>query len=216
MTSSAFSTPIEPGQALRAPGAGDDAKLDLRQAAFGRRDRDAVMRRERDFEPAAERRSVQSGDHRLRGVLDCVKRLGERRRGGRLAELGNVGAGDEGPPVADEDDRLDRAVRVSLPYAPIETVADGLRKRVHRRRVDRHQRDFVLDREVDDRIDGGHGVFPLGSRAAQTSMTEREGEVWGFARPMACLSSRRPRSTPREGAALQARRAELKEFRPSL
>ena len=49
-------------------------------------------------------------------------------RGGGLAEFGNVGAGDEGPPVADDDDRLDCAVRLGLIDAPLEAVADGLRK----------------------------------------------------------------------------------------
>ena len=151
----------QPRQALRAAGAGDKAELDLGQAAFGRRNRDAIMRGQRHLEPAAERRPMQRGDHRLRGVLDSIEDLGKVGRGRGLAEFGNVGAGDEGPPVADDNDRLDRAVRLGLLDAPIEAVADGLRQSVHRRRVDRDQRDFALNRKVGDRIDGGHGVFPL-------------------------------------------------------
>ena len=69
--------PDEPRQALRAPGAGDEAELDLGQAAFRRRNGDAVMRRQRHLEPAAERRPMQRGDHRLRGVLDRDRALRE-------------------------------------------------------------------------------------------------------------------------------------------
>ena len=60
----------EARQPLRAAGAGDKAELDLRQAAFGRRDGDAVVRGQRDLESAPQRRPVQRGDDRLRGVLD--------------------------------------------------------------------------------------------------------------------------------------------------
>ena len=153
--------PDEARQALRAAGARDDAELDFRQAAFRRRDGDAVMRRQRNFEPAAERRAVDRGDDRLRRVFHRVERLVEAGRGGRLAEFGNVGAGDERPSVADDDDRLDGAVRFRRFDAAFEALADGLRQRVHWRGVDRNQRDFAFDRKVDDRIDGGHGVFPL-------------------------------------------------------
>src|SRR5205823_13717727 len=44
----------------------------------------------------AQRRSMNSGDHRLRAVLDRAQHVVERRRLRRLAELGDVGAGDEG------------------------------------------------------------------------------------------------------------------------
>ncbi len=125
------------------------------------------MRRQRHLEPAAERRSVQRGDHRLRRVLDSIEDLGKVGRGGGLAEFGDVGAGDEGPPGADDNDRLDRAVRLRLLDAELEAVADGLRQRVHRWGVDRDQRDLALNRKVGDRIDGGHGVFPL--RAGETN-----------------------------------------------
>src|SRR5574337_2059583 len=60
----------EPRQALRAASAGNEAELDLRQAALRRRDSDAVVRGQRDLEPAAERGPVQRRDDRLRGVFD--------------------------------------------------------------------------------------------------------------------------------------------------
>ena len=148
-------------QALGAAGAGDEAELDLRQAAFRRRDRDAVMRRQRDFESPAERGSVQRGDNRLRRVLDQIEHGREMGQGLRLAEFGDVGAGDEGASRTDDDDRLDRAVRLGRLDAALEPVANRLRQRVDRRRVDRDGRDVAVDRQFGDGIDRGHGVPPV-------------------------------------------------------
>jgi len=171
--------PNEAGQALGATGAGDDAEVDFRQAAFRRWDGDAVVRRQRDFESAAERRSVQRRDDRLRGVFHCVERLRKVRWGRGLAEFGNVGACDERPAVADDDDRLDRAVRFRRFDASLEALSDGLRQSVHWRRVDRNQRDFAFDRKVNDRIDGGHGVFPLWRARPTPVMMARPGLLIG-------------------------------------
>ena len=104
------------------------------------------MRRQRDLEPAPERCSVQRGDDRLRGVLHRVERFGKGGRGERLAELGNIGAGDKGPPIADDDDRLDGAVRFRRFDASLQTVADGLRQSIHRLGVYGDERDFAFDR----------------------------------------------------------------------
>ena len=84
--------PDEPRQALRSAGAGNEAELDFRQAAFRRWDGDAVMRGQRDLEPPSQRRSVQCGDHRFRRVLDPVEHVRKVGRGGRLAEFRDVGA----------------------------------------------------------------------------------------------------------------------------
>ncbi len=114
----------EAGQALGAAGAGDQAELDLRQAAFGRGDGDPVMRGQRDLEAAAERRAVQGGDHRLSGGLNPVEHVGEIGRRWRLAEFGDVGPGDEGAAGADQDRRLDRGVGLGLFDAELEPLAD--------------------------------------------------------------------------------------------
>ena len=148
--------PDEARQALRAAGAGDEAELDLRQAAFGRGDGDPVMRGQRDLEAAAERRAVQGGDHRLLGVLYPVEHVGKKRRRVRLAEFGDVGAGDEGAAGADQDRRLDLRVGLGLFDAELETLADGLGEGVDRGRVDRDDRDVALDRIIRNRIDGCH------------------------------------------------------------
>ena len=180
-------------QALRAAGAGNEAELDFRQAAFRRWNGDAVVRRQRDLESAAQRRSVQCGDDRLRRVLDSIEHVGKVGRGGRLAEFGNVGAGDEGPPAADDDDGLDRAVRFRRLDASLETVAHGLRQRVHRRGVYRDHPDFAVDGEVGDRIDGGHGFIPLErARRAPTAIERKARRFVVLRRKRYVWSSRRP------------------------
>src|ERR1700722_4622853 len=151
------------------------------------------MRRQRHLEPAPERCAMQRGDDRLRGVLHRVERFGKGGWGEWLAELRNVGAGDKGPPIADDDDRLDGAVRFRRFDASLQTVADGLRQRVHGRGVYRDQRDLAIDRKVGDRINGGHGVFPLWRTRPTPVMVERPGfvdwrreeYVWAAGRPRA-------------------------------
>ena len=142
------------------------------------------MRRQRHFEPAAERGAVNRRDDRLRRVFHRVERPLEAGRGRGLAEFGNVSAGDERPSVADDDDRLDRAVRLRRFDASFEALADDLRQRVHWRGVDRNQRDFAFDRKVDDRIYGGHGVFPLWRARSTPVMMARPGLLIGDDRNM--------------------------------
>ncbi len=116
----------EPRQPLRAAGAGNEAELDFGQAAFRRRGGDAIMRGQRHLEPAAERRPVQRRHDRLRGVLDRIEHIRQIGRGGRLAEFGNVGAGDEGASGAYDDDRLDGGVCLRRLDAPLQAVAHDL------------------------------------------------------------------------------------------
>ena len=132
MASSAVLDADEAGQALRAAGAGNDAELDLRQSDLRRRDGDAVVRRQRDFKAAAERRPVQRRDNRLLRVLDEVQYPGKEGRGVRLAELGDVGACDEGASGADEDGCAGGRVGLRLLDAELQALADGLRQRVDR------------------------------------------------------------------------------------
>ena len=152
--------PDQPRQPLRAAGAGDQAELDLRQAELRRRHGDAVMADQRDLEAAAERRAVDGGDDRLRRVLDRALRLRQADAAERLAEFGDVGAGDEGAAAADQHDRLDRGIDLGL----LDAVADALphvgRERVDRWRVDRQHADVALVRELGDSIDRWHGASP--------------------------------------------------------
>ncbi len=107
---SAFSTPAQSRQPLRAAGAGNEPELDFGQAEFRRRHRDAIMARQRHFEAAAERGAVNGGDNRLRIVFERILDFGNRRALGRLAELGNVGAGDKGAAAANQNDGFDGRV----------------------------------------------------------------------------------------------------------
>ena len=150
------------GEALRAAGAGQQAEVDLGQAELRRVDGDAVVRAERDFEAATECGAVDRGDHRDRGVLHrgldfveagCLRHV--------AAEFADVGAGDEGAPVADHDhglrpvlDRLADPVEQALANVPAQSV--------DRRVVDDHQRDVADvggdDLEADGFRDRSHAV----------------------------------------------------------
>src|SRR5216683_272167 len=97
-------------QPLRAARAGQNPQLHLGQTEAGALHADAVVTGERDLETAAEGRAVDGGHDGLRRALDQIQHRVERRLRGRLAELGDVGAGDEGASGADDDDGLHGAV----------------------------------------------------------------------------------------------------------
>ena len=82
--------------ALRAAGAGQQAQGDLRQAQPGRWQGQAVMRGHGHLQPAAQRRAVDGADDELVAGLHAVDGFGQRGRLRRLAELADVGTGDEG------------------------------------------------------------------------------------------------------------------------
>ena len=97
---------------------------------------DAVVAGERDLEAAAERGAVDRGHDRLRRALDHVEHRVQAGLHRRLAELGDVGAGDERAPGADDDDRLDGALRDRLRDPVVQALAYVLAQRVDRRVVD--------------------------------------------------------------------------------
>ena len=148
------------GQTLRAARAGQEAKVHFRQADLGRRNRDAVVGAERDFQPAAQRRAVDRGDHGLWAVFHGalhVEEAGALLRG--LAELGDVGARDEGAAFADQHDGLDRCVFRRGLEARREAVAHRRRQGVHRRRVEGEDGDLAA-LELGDLVDRFHGASP--------------------------------------------------------
>src|SRR6185312_12084367 len=115
-------------------------------------------------------------------------------------------------PAADDDDRLDGAVRFRLLDPALEPIADGLRHSVHRRRVNRDERDLAFNRKVDDRIDGGHAVFPP-ERARRTPTKRARGmRLFGDAENML----ERAASSGQLPAPLETARPGVKEFRCSL
>ena len=147
-------------QALRAAGARQQAELHFGQADLGRGHRDAVVAAQRHLEPAAERRAVDRGDHRLGRVLDRSSQLGQRSAiDRRLAEFGDVGAGDEGAAGADQHDGVTDASAARQPPArraarrvalPTDCRSSGGELTVTRR--------FDIGQTAGHGIDAGHGL----------------------------------------------------------
>ncbi len=139
-----------PWQPLRATGAGQDAQLDLGQAEPGARCCDPQMARHGEFEPAAQRRAVHGGDHRLRDALERHDHIRQRRRLARLAELGDVGACAERAPRAGDHDALDRPIRLRRSQRQGEPLAHGMAECIHRWGIDRDDGNVAVHRRGDD------------------------------------------------------------------
>ena len=116
--SSACSTPTIRGRRCVPPAPGQQTEMHFRQAALRGRDCDAIVAAQRDFETAAERRPMDRCDDGFGRVLDRILGVVEAGALRRFAELGDVGAGDEGFAFADQHDRLDGAVVDRLPASP--------------------------------------------------------------------------------------------------
>ncbi len=110
------------------------------------------MATQREFEAAAERRAVQHGHDRLREPFDRGDAVAQRRRRRRLAELGNIRAGHEGPAGTDEHRTADRRVGRDRRGGRHETRPHGLPGRVDGRVVDREDRDVVAAVEGDGAV----------------------------------------------------------------
>jgi hypothetical protein len=83
--------------------------------------------------------------------------FGETRRLRRLAELGDIGAGDEGTAAAGQHDRLNFRVRNRALHALEDTAAHRGAERVDRRTVDRDDGDDVITLEF---YHFAHGTLP--------------------------------------------------------
>ena len=122
--------------ALRAPGAREDTELHFGQSQLRGRNRDAIVAAERDFEPAAQRRAVDRDHDRLRRILEAVDDGLQAGAGHRLAELADIGAGDIGPPRADQHHGLDLGIGGRLGQAIGQALAHRRAQRVDRGVVD--------------------------------------------------------------------------------
>ena len=148
----------ETRQALGAAGARQEAKMHFRQAHARGRERNAIVRPQRRLEAAAQRRAMQGRHDQLGRILhgrDHVVQVRPRRR---LAELADVGAGDEGPAAADQDDGVDAGILAERLDALLDAGADGRGQRVHRRIVDGEDSDAPLFGAYDS---VGHGRSSL-------------------------------------------------------
>src|SRR5262249_17686117 len=144
-------------QALRAASAGQKAELHLAEPAPPGLHADAIVAGEGHLEAAAERGAVNGGDDGLRRALDEVEHRVEPRLRGRLAEFRDVGARDEGPPGARDDDRLDVLVGDGLLHPIVEAAPHVLAERVDGRVVDGQHGHAAAPVEVDGFRDLRHG-----------------------------------------------------------
>ncbi len=148
----------EARQALRAAGARQQAEMHFRQAHARGRQRNAIVGAQRRLQAAAQRRAVQRRDDQLGRILhrgDDVVQVRARRR---LAELADVGAGDEGAAAADQHDGVDAGILAEGLDAFLDAGADRRSQRIHRRIVDGEDSDAPLF-GADDSV--GHGRSSL-------------------------------------------------------
>ena len=147
--------------ALRAARAGQQAERDFGQPELRARHREPVMRGERDFEAAAERRAVQRDHDRLRARFDPLAYIRQRRRRDRLAELADVGARDEVAAGADDQHRPDRVVGLRGVERVGEAAPHLGGQRVDGRMVDRDDEHLVAPfaRDGAGRAGGEAGEF---------------------------------------------------------
>ena len=115
-------------QALSAAGAGNDPELDLGQAESRRGHGDPIVAHEGYFEPAAQSRAMDRGNDRFGAAFDRGLAVGEGSALRRLAEFGDIGAGDEGAAGANQHDGLDGGVGHGLSDGIAKAGADVRRQ----------------------------------------------------------------------------------------
>ena len=124
------------GQALGAAAARQDAELDFRQAETRRCVRDAEVASHRHLQTAAQRGAVDGRHERLGRPLDHAPDLVRVRRQAWLAELADIGAGDERSAAADDHRGLHLGVIGNCRHRRREPFTDVLAQRIDRRVVD--------------------------------------------------------------------------------
>ena len=100
---------------------------------------------------------MDRGDDRLRRIFHQLEHLGEAGRLRRLAEFGDVGAGDEGAAGAGQHDRLHLGIGDRALHAFEDAAAHRGAQRVNRRAVDRDDGDVVMTFEF---YHFAHGTLP--------------------------------------------------------
>ena len=120
----------QPGQPLRAAGAGQQAELHFRQRDLRARRDDAEVAAERQLEPATHADAADRGDHRLGAALDDADHGAQERlrRHLRRAEFVDVGAARKRLGRSDEHDRLDAGIGFRLLDAgddPLRSACDS-------------------------------------------------------------------------------------------
>ena len=157
-------------QALCAAAAGQDADGNFRQANFRGRDGDAVVTPHRMFQPAAEGKAMDCGDHRLfTAFQQIVAALAYGRAGARFAELADIRPRDEAAASSDQNDGFYRRVLGGFFQAFDDAFGDAGAEGVDRRVV-HHDHAHVTMGFVAHQLCFTHGTSPSVSFAwAQTS-----------------------------------------------
>ena len=122
--------------ALRAARAGQQAQVHFGQAQGGGRQREAVVGRHGNFQPAAQSSTVQHGHHGLVRAFDGAADLRQRRRHGRLAKFANVCPGNEGLACAHQQHCGHGCIGLRLLHSGQQALAHGGAKGVDRWVVD--------------------------------------------------------------------------------
>ena len=131
-------------QALGAARAGDQAQVDLGQAQPGARQHHPVMAAQRHLQPAAQGGAVQDADHGFAQAFQRVHHQRQRGVGRGLAEFGDIGPGDEGPPFGQHHHGAHLVRRRGPRGGGHQTLPDRLAGGVDGRIVDADQRDGAL------------------------------------------------------------------------
>ena len=116
------------------------------------------MTAKRHFASATERCAVDRRNDRLGAGFDHVDHFGQHRHHRRFGEFGNVGPGKEGPPIAANDNGLDRVIGHRLLDSRIKPDAHSCTERVDRRIVRNDDKDSVVDFGRDGAV--GHRGSP--------------------------------------------------------
>ena len=145
-------------QALGAARTGQKADIHFRKAAFRTRHRHAVVGAQGHFQPAAQCGAMNGSHHRLWRIFHRGLHIVQARPLHRAAEFGNVGTGNKGPPLANQNDGLCVLVGNGLFETFGQSVPHIRRQRVDRRRVERQHGNVAVTRKIGYGIDGGHGV----------------------------------------------------------
>src|SRR5260370_11281498 len=112
----------------------------------------------------------------------------------RLAEFGNVGAGDERAAAVGQDDRLHSRIGDGALHAIENTAADRGAQRVNRRTVDRDDADHVMTLELDHFVHAAlpeflAGVLVLVNFALRNLIPHLDTEGYFEARPLSTKSA---------------------------
>ena len=136
---------------LGAAGAGQQAKVHFGQAQQRLGQCQAVVGRQRNFQATAQGGAVDGGHHQLGAGFNRVADLGQRGGHGGLAEFTDVGAGDEGLALTDDQQGLHGRIGRGLFHGGQQTGAHGLTQCIDGGVVDADHQHLAIEAGLDHR-----------------------------------------------------------------